>query len=171
MPSSESAIVRFYEGTGRDHRGRRLDDILALPDEALEHVHDYVQWLFPLDEPSAFNSHAPLVGAADRAAFRDDQALADNLRRSFDRMLGFYGFEWSGGAVRRGKIWPDRSALWLNPYNHNYLRLTRIMKSLALLGQEELARALREALLAEYDRAPERIGPTTRSYWQNAGDV
>lgn len=164
----DSAVVRFYRGFGHDHRGRRLDEILGWGDEALEHVHDYIQWLFPLDEASAFNPYAPLVTPTDREAFTIDANLTANVRRSFERMLAFYGFRQVGGKVERGKNWPERSRAWLQPHNHNYLRLTRIMKSLTLLGQPELGRALEEALLEEYDGAPERIGTTTLKFWKAA---
>ena len=72
MPSPERAdspLVRFYRGDAPDARGRTLDDILAWDDEQLEAVHDYIQWLFPLDEPSRFNPDAPLLTPADRVAF------------------------------------------------------------------------------------------------------
>lgn len=153
-PTPASPLVRFYRGAGGDHRGRRLDDILHLSDEALENVHDYIQWLFPLDEPSAFNVNAPLVTMADREAFRTDTTLAINLRRSFDRMLAFYGLDLVDGHVRRGTNWTERSEVWLHPHNHNYLRLTRIVKSLTLFGQPGLAQALGEALLGEYRARP-----------------
>ena len=54
MPA-ESALITFYRGSGTDHAGRRIDEILSWDDAALESVHDYIQWLFPLDEPSRFN--------------------------------------------------------------------------------------------------------------------
>jgi hypothetical protein len=172
-PTSDSAIVRFYRGAGADHRGRFLEDVLRWDDEALEAVHDYIQWLFPVDEPSMFNPHAPLVSAADRDAFRRDSGLAANLGRSFDRMLAFYGFQAQQiGAeldVNRAVSWTHRSAVWLNPGNHNYLRLTRILRSLMLLGQPQLARALYERLREESERAdPGRVSSTTLAYWADA---
>ena len=168
MTKESSALVCFYRGSDGDHRGRRIDDILSWNDQALESVHDYIQWLFPLDEPSAFNVSAPLVTIADREAFRTDPTLANNLRRSFDRMLAFYGLELVDEQVRRGTNWTERSEVWLHPHNHNYLRLTRILKSLKLLGQPDLAQALGEALLSEYRRSPDRVGATTADYWKAA---
>ena len=45
-------IVGFLEGKTPDHRGRTLSMVLAFSDERAEQTHDYIQWLFPLDEPS-----------------------------------------------------------------------------------------------------------------------
>jgi hypothetical protein len=171
--TSESPIVRFYRGAGTDHRGRSLDDILRWEDDALEAVHDFIQWLFPLGEPSMFNPHAPLLRAADREIFRRDSTVAVNLRRSFDRMLAFYGYEMrtTGGDVRveRASNWSNRAAAWLHAGNHNHLRLTRIMKSLMLAGQPQLARAFYERLRTEAERAGEsRVSAITLAYWADA---
>ena len=170
--TQDSKLLRFYRGDRPDSAGRRLDEILAWDDRLLEGVHDYIQWLFPLDEPSAFNSDAPLITPSDRDAFETDPVLAINVRRAFSRMLAFYGFRLveaeAGIQVEPTETWPSRSALWLRPHNHNFLRQTRIMKSLVLVGQPKLARALGEALLKEYERAPAVIGPTTAGYWKDA---
>jgi hypothetical protein len=70
-----SKLLDFYHLTGRDSEGRRLDDIWTWSDEELEHCHDFIQWMFPLDAPSSVNADAPLVTEQDRAAFRDDKQL------------------------------------------------------------------------------------------------
>ena len=174
MPPPErgdSPVVRFYRGESADARGRTLDAILAWNDGQLEAVHDYIQWLFPLDEPSRFNPDAPLLTPADRQAFRHD-LLAANLRRAFDRMLAFYGLklEPSEGRARivRSPDWSARSPDWLHPGNHNLLRLTRIIRSLALLGQTDLATALYTALNRECQG---RVSAVTLGYWKEATDA
>lgn len=168
----DSRLLRFYRGDGPDSEGRRLDQILAWDDRLLEGVHDYIQWLFPLDEQSAFNADAPLLTPADGIAFASDAALGENIKRAFLRMLTFYGFRLVDSSdrmtVERGDTWSVRSTTWLRPHNHNFLRQTRIIKSLTLLGQPTLARAFGEALLKEYDLAPAVIGATTAGYWRDA---
>jgi hypothetical protein len=170
-PDTASPLVRFHRGDGLDARGRRLEDILEWDDHRLEAVHDYIQWLFPLDEPSRFNFAAPLVTAADRQAFQDDPRLTANLQRAFERMLAFYGLrlERSGPAPRvaRGEAWAERAPEWLHPGNHNLLRLTRIMKSLILLGVPELGRALYDGLARERE-ITDGVTRETLGYWQDA---
>jgi hypothetical protein len=168
--AAPTAIVRFHKGEAADDRGRTLDAILAWDDDRLEAVHDYIQWLFPLDEPSRFNPTAPLLTPADRAAFRQP-ALAANLRRALERMLAFYGLVLQPTMppqVTRSDQWRDRSAVWLYAGNHNLLRLTRIIRSLALLGQPELARALCDALRKECEG---RVTAVTLEYWKEATDA
>jgi hypothetical protein len=50
-----SPIIGFYSRTEPDHRGRYLHEIQHWPDEQLESIRDYIQWLFPLPERSGFN--------------------------------------------------------------------------------------------------------------------
>jgi hypothetical protein len=56
-----SRVIGFYSGTEPDHRIRYLHEIQEWPDDQLESVHDYIQWLFPLPEPSSFNAAAPAL--------------------------------------------------------------------------------------------------------------
>ena len=60
-----SAVTDFLAGKGKDHRSRGIEEILAFDDEHLEGVHDYIQWLFPLPESSAFNTFAPILTFSD----------------------------------------------------------------------------------------------------------
>jgi len=177
---ADSPIVKFYRGAATDQSGRRLDEILQWDDEALERVHDYIQWLFPLDEPSGANWLAPVLSRDDVAAFAADPSLRASLRRAFLRMLTFYGFGMPDGQVERvgqeeqvpqlhrEANWDAQSRVWLRPHNHNYLRLTRIMKCLTLLGLPDDARALRDALIKEASLAPDAVGPLTIGYWKSA---
>ena len=63
-------LLAFYLGSHPDDRGRMLDEILRQDDFWLEVTHDYVQWLFPLDEVSRANARAPLVDGPTRDHFR-----------------------------------------------------------------------------------------------------
>ena len=45
-------LLGFLIGAGTDAAGRNHADIIAMTDAELEQHHDYIQWLFPLPEPS-----------------------------------------------------------------------------------------------------------------------
>jgi hypothetical protein len=53
--SGSSRLLAFYRGQAPDDAGRWLKDIWEWDDEQLETTHDFIQWLFPLPEPSRFN--------------------------------------------------------------------------------------------------------------------
>src|SRR5262245_36123822 len=92
MPA-ESALITFYRGSGTDHAGRSIEEILSWDDAALESVHAYIQWLFPNADSSRANPFAPLLTPADCATFRADPELRSTLARAFERILDFYGLE------------------------------------------------------------------------------
>jgi hypothetical protein len=168
-------IVAFYSG-GSDDRGRTLDEILSWPDDRLETVHDYIQWVFPTVAPSGVNPYAPLVTSQTTAAFTSRADLRGRVRTALDRMLLFYGLRREVDA--RGDVrieidaarFRDRARTWLRPGNHNHLRLTRIMQSLAALGLGAEAKALQHCLVADLYDGPgaARITPDTYRFWLTA---
>jgi hypothetical protein len=169
---SGSRIVAFYSGQAPDDRGRSLAELQAQSLDALEYNHDYIQWLFPLPERSSANPGAPLLSPADIRAFADSAALRGNLLRSLSAMLRFYGLELfesaSGIEIRPADAFADRSRVWLTPYNHNFLRITRILRSLTLLACGEHADALFKCLEGIYREHHAVIGPETFRYWKTA---
>ena len=164
----ESPLVAFYRGDGRDHRGRLLSHIHQYSFEALERHHDYIQWLFPLPEPSGANPDAPLLSREDIAAFHSDESLRTMLRRSCELMLHFYGLELAGKDVVKRATFDERSRVWLTPGNHNFLRISRILRSLSLLGLREHAAALLRCLEDIYAEHAHIIGDTAAGYWRRA---
>ena len=169
-----SVVVEFYRLTGRDHRNRSLRDIQDFDFYELELNHDYIQWLFPLPEPSGANPAAPLLSPTDIATFQSDSALRAELTRSFERMLSFFGLEMVPVRGRRthrivkADQFEDRSGVWLSPGNHNLLRITRILRSLRLLGCEVHAAAFLACLEEIYAESAQLIGPRTMQYWRRA---
>ena len=145
----------FYRGNGPDSEGRTLAEILAWSDDELEAVHDYIQWLFPLPEPSMFNADAPVLTPAEIAAARADASIQANLDASLQRMRRFYGLTTETAANPKP---------WVCPADHNHLRLTRILRSLTLLGRAAAARALHAEISRYNDAFPER----TKQFWRNA---
>jgi hypothetical protein len=174
MPGTGDPLLRFYRLEGRDARGRTLPEIWDWDAERLERVHDYIQWLFPLPEPSAFNPDAPILTASTVEAFRVDAHLRQRLLRSLTTMLRFYGLALTSGAgepprVDQAADFAARSREWLRPGNHNHLRLTRILTSLRLLGLDDHARALLTRLEAIAAERPHAISAATLAYWRRAG--
>ena len=163
-------IVAFYSG-GVDLEGRTLAGILEWDDDRLEIVHDYIQWVFPTRQPSGVNPLAPRVTDATVRTFAEEPELRERLRRALDRMLVFYGL---GRRAARVEIddtrFPVRARTWLQPGNHNHLRLTRIMDSLETLGLREEALARQRCLLEDVagGSGAGRVSPRTLEFWRSA---
>jgi hypothetical protein len=161
-------LIAFYRDGGRDDRGRTLAEILAWDDDRLEAVHDFIQWLFPLPERSGANPSAPVLDRETIQAFHDTPAMQERLRQAFQRMLQFYGLRWNGSSVERIGTFRERAQNWLWPGNHNHLRLTRILRSMLLLGLETESKALFQALNAISREFPDRISSRTHAFWSDA---
>ena len=174
-----SRIIAFYDGTEPDHRGRYVHEIQQWPDGQLEAVHDYIQWLFPLPEPSGFNVAAPVLSRESIQEFRRRPDLQEKLRISFLRLMNFYGLEARSGeriTVTRAPNFATEATVWLSPGNHNHLRITRILRCLSLLGLEAEAKAffdrLSEIYQDEQNKPVPAISDETMRYWREAvGDA
>ena len=165
-------IVPFYLGQP-DTKGRMIQEIWAWDFKKIEGVHDYIQWLFPLPERSSFNPDAPVVDDEVIQAFHTNTALRQNLLKSLTLMLRFYGLQ--GGednlgdfVVIKSEEYPIRKQEWICVMNHNYLRITRILRCLMVLGLESYAQSFYRCLEQIYREESRHIGAKTFQYWTNA---
>jgi hypothetical protein len=166
-------IVPFYLGEQPDAQGRMIQDIWSWNFEELECVHDFIQWLFPLPEKSTFNPDAPVVDDTVIQAFHSNAALRQNLVRSLEVMLLFYGFQRQLGKDGKSIIVRSEDALtrrdeWICPFDHNYLRITRILKCLMVFGLKDEAIAWYGCLRQLYEENSDAIGAETFQYWTRA---
>lgn len=163
---SDSRIVRYYAGEGTDDRGRSLAETQGLDHRLMEHRHDFIQWMFPLRQPSGFNPDAPVLSDRDIRAFHDRPDLRANLRRSFEVFLSFLGLELVGGDVRDVADRASRPHVFEIP-NHNWLRVTRVLLCLKTLGLDDECQAFFAYLQDAYERG---VGVTdgTFAYWRDA---
>ncbi|KAF2034014.1 hypothetical protein EK21DRAFT_85817 [Setomelanomma holmii] len=247
--SKTPLIVRFYDADiqARDAHGRTQEQILSWPDSELESCHNYIQMLFPVPEGSAFNWEAPIIDREVMETFRTRSDLRHRLRRSFERMLNFYGFEItveaeqkkvkeevvntkedevvtedgadaskdgqttaatetesidttakSSGAettkqdeatdtskpafppgatsnsspfayhVVRAENWRKNFRNWAVRFDHNHLRITRILRCLRVLGLQQECAAFFAALKTVFDDAAINISERSMMYWTRA---
>lgn len=150
-----SKITDFYEGIGKDCEDRSLWYILGQNDSYLEFSHDLIQWLFPLKESSNFNPDAPIITDEDVQLFHSNPKLQENLRHALARFKLFLGMN-DGNFNRSIFEFP----------NHNWLRITRCLKSLKLLGlgkeADEFFRELTKIHQQGY------VSENSYSYWVEA---
>ena len=80
--------------------------------EKLERQHDYIQFLFPLMDPSLFNPKIQLLQRHEVRKIRRDKAASLRVRKSFEMMLDFFGFQLAD--VSKGNSFPK-----ITPHTRN----------------------------------------------------
>ncbi|XP_073689940.1 opioid growth factor receptor-like protein 1 [Garra rufa] len=117
--------------------------------DKLEHNHTYIQWLFPLRE-QGLNFYAQELTQDEIKEFQSTREAKRRFLLAYTIMLDFFGIKLldKNGNVARAPNWQDRFQ-HLNESQHNYLRITRILKSLGELGFESFKLPLVRLLLEE----------------------
>ena len=166
-------LTNFYTDQAADDKERTIKDILSFDSDALESVHDYIQWIFPLGEPSRFNSRAPILTAGDVVRFKMSPKMDDNLVKLFIMMLDFYGFTYKVDAqkkicILKSSDYATKKDNRVKLNNHNHLRISRILKSLTLVGRLDLANAFYNEIMKIVDDDPNNFSEETLYYWKLA---
>src|ERR1043165_1674234 len=124
------SLISFYLKESPNSDGRWLEELWEWSDEDWETEKDFIQWLFPTNQASAFNADAPLLNEEIMKEWHKDKLLQHNLRQSYERWLRFCGVERVDAKLHLANRKPNVCG----GFNHNWLRITRVLKSLTLLG-------------------------------------
>ena len=154
LPSAdqENGVLGFLNGTAADIHGRTFDDVMAFSDEQIEHTHNFIQWLFPLPEPSLSVPGSPCISDAEITSIKDSRAAVANLNMAADWYLNFLA----------------RNQHWIKAYDHNHLRITRVIKSLRLLLGDEAADQFKAAASKLSGEGLNLISERTMQFWEKA---
>lgn len=162
-------LADFYAGIAPTSSGLFFEDFLEMTDDELEECHDFIQWVFPLPVPSKFNPDAPLLTNDELEKIK----RSNNIEAAFTKMMNFYGLGYSD----RSEVNPSKWK-WVRKNDHNFLRLTRILRFLVLTGRMEEAHVLFQQLSilhqltitdAVYANAEESvISERTMEFWKEA---
>lgn len=147
-----NGFLGFLESKTTDAHNRYLSDIWAYNDQQIERTHNFIQWLFPLSVPSAAVPGAPVLTKEDISAIRSSEVAQDNICQSAN---------WYGGFL-------ERNDFWRKPYDHNHLRITRVIRSLRLLVDADEADAFRIEVYSLLGEKLSSIPPKTRTFWDEA---
>jgi hypothetical protein len=123
--------------------------LLQQTDHQAETTHDFIQWLFPLDEPSRSVMSTPVLNELDIEEIRQSELAQQNLVKSASWFLGFL----------------ERNDHWITKYDHNHLRITRVIKSLRLLASDEAADTFRDKVLALAGDNLNLIDQKAKGFW------
>ena len=143
---------KFLESSDTDHQGRSLNDIWAYSDFQIEYTHNFIQLIFPLDKPSRHNFNGLyLDDNTTLERIKANQLAKENVIRSSEWFLGFLA----------------RNDQWKARYNHNQLRITRMIESLRLLVSDDQAEHCKSKIFRMVgDKSS--INDDTLGFWENA---
>ena len=145
-------IKEFLEGLQPNTSGKTIAEIYGYTDQQIESEHTFIQWLFPLDEPSRNVRNSPVLGPDEIALIMESPTAQGNLKKSAGWYLGFL----------------SRNSHWIKRYDHNHLRITRVIKSLRLLVSYEVADGFRIDLYSLLRTNRSVIPKETQQFWDNA---
>ncbi len=143
---------RFLIGEGSDFLGRNLQDIWDFSDEEIEQTHDFVQVVFPINKPSRAVSHGFYLDSEDLIEqIKNNPEAKKNILKSAKWFLSFLA----------------RNTYWNQKYNHNQLRITRVIESLRLLVSNVEADKFYQSVL-ELIEEDNKVNLDTLVFWKNA---
>jgi hypothetical protein len=134
--------LQFYQNSFCPPGIQRIEQI----HNKLEACHNFIQWLFPMmDEDSAFNKHSMRLLQRESFTIQENMVCSIRVLGSFEMMLDFLGFrlkhdDWTIVPSCRSRI------QFINSSPHNFLRITRMLKSMDHLGLQWLRLSFLKAL-------------------------
>lgn len=162
--NKNALLLPFLTGSGTDMRNRTHAQILEWDYEQLERCHDYIQWLFPTDERSRYNVHAPKLTRELQQSIRGNPKALESIKESFHMFLDFLGLEVARHEgeheegvkviVRKAPQFDERVFIcWTSRGlgNHNWLRISRVLLCLKRVGLDTEAAAFLACLERLYE--------------------
>jgi hypothetical protein len=178
---SNGVFVDFYCGGAKctnssPSEQKTLNEWQNLSFEAKESEHHYIQWLFPLRVPTQYNSDAPVLTDELVEKLLSDEnrdVFIQNLKTSLEKMLEFYGLEYSDdkSKIIKAKNFQKCANNWLTPGNHNHLRITRILTSLKIFRLDGEAKKFFDILSELRSENVQKISEESFKYWKLATEA
>lgn len=138
----------FLMGTAKDGKLRYYDEFFRYTDRQLERYHDYIQYMFPTDRKSKYEL-APTVSVQDARCWGQEEPIVRNMRKAYKRMKQFY----------------SDSERWITPNNHNYRRISRMLRSMRMFSLNNEADDFFSFVSDIYEKNESIIGSKTYEYW------
>lgn len=146
------SLLLFLEGKLPDFKGRYIHDIFNFTDHEIESTHDFIQWIFPLEEASRSNFTAPVLEKFEIEEIRSSNIAKINIINASQWYLSFL----------------KRQNHWIRDYDHNHLRITRVIKSLRLLVSNESADSFFDDIKNQLRDHIHKIDVKAVRFWNNA---
>lgn len=143
---------KFLKNEEPDFKGRFLQDIWNFTDDQIEHNHDFIQLIFPLNKPSqAVTNDLFLKSQEEINTLREDAIIKQNILISKD---------WFTTFLKNNNKWKSYS-------DHNQLRITRIIECLRLLVSDQKANQFYQDIIKMLG-SKNKVNNKTLKFWKNA---
>ena len=141
----------FLLGIEPDFKGRTIQEIWDFSDIQIEGNHDFIQLIFPLNKKSQNVFHGYYLDNEDLInELKESHQIRENIIKSSSWFLSFL----------------KRNEHWKSKYDHNQLRITRVIECLRLLvGDDEADNFYQSVVGLSLDS---NINKTTLEFWKNA---
>ena len=144
-------FVEFLSGVGPDYKGRMLSEVWRYTDFEIDNTHDFIQVVFPTDKLSKSSFHGLYLKSQEEIEeIQKCQIATNNLAFSSGWFLEY---------LERNEAWQDK-------YDHNHLRISRIIQCLRLLVSDTEAERFRGKVFALIT-AESKITNNTLKIWQS----
>lgn len=98
--------------------------------------------------------------------------IQNSMIKSFEVMLNFYGLMMTKSRqIVKASNFDVRRKKWIKINNHNYLRITRILKSLVLFGLNDEANNFLNILIQLKSEYSNLINDISIVYWKEAINI
>lgn len=140
-----TSVEDFFNGIPNENN-LTIDEIINFDNHWWDNEHNFIQWMFPLHESSMFNQSVPLIVNDHWTYYLSPHPRGDRMYQNLNRFMEF--------------IYSDISFLYVR--NHNWLRITRVLRSIRFFG-------LNNESIALYNIWSRCIDDkTTKLYWEKA---
>lgn len=131
-----------------------LHKVMHADNEWLEMHHDWIQTAFPLYTPSCYHPGSVLLTRELLEAIKDDVWVVEQIHRALARMALYF----------------KSTTHWAEQYNHNLLRITRILLSISYTLGSGKAHWFLRTILRRCEELGFRPETTTLNYWSCAAN-
>jgi hypothetical protein len=142
--TGDALLTSFFTGgVNNTTPPRTLAKILASSNNVLATREDFLDCMFPLPDAAE-----PRLTSSMIAKFKESQEMKGAFLRGYTRMLGFLGFaEMPPGNVTLTLGFDPEEHPWANVFDPNHDRITRMIRSMRLLGFESQAQKFYKGLI------------------------
>ena len=141
----------FLLGIEPDFKGRTIQEIWDYSDIQIEGNHDFIQLIFPLNKKSQNVFHGYYLDNEDLInELKESHQIRENIIKSSSWFLSFL----------------KKNEHWKSKYDHNQLRITRVIECLRLLVGDDEADNFYQSVLALCPNSI--VNKTTLEFWKNA---